>query len=144
MTASGDLRETLDNVVGALSRLVSGDPEPYKAMWSREPDVSVLGGFGGYALGWEQVSENTDFAAARFHGAKSYGVKTLASGVSGDLAYAVWLEHGTVCLAGREDYQTIVLRVTHLFRREAGVWKIIHRHGDAVTEKTEAAAILLH
>jgi ketosteroid isomerase-like protein len=23
------------------------------------------------------------------------------------------------------------LRVTHIYRRENGVWKIVHRHGDA-------------
>ena len=33
-------------------------------------------------------------------------------------------------------------RVTQLYRREAGAWKIIHRHGDAVIEKIAATAVL--
>lgn len=136
MSASNELGEMIDQVIAALNRLVSGDPEPYKALWSHRPDVTVLGGFGGYALGWEQVSENTRFAAARFSGAKSFEIKLLASGVNGELGYTVWLEHGEVRLAGREDYAPIVVRVTHIFRREEEKWKIIHRHGDAVVEKT--------
>jgi ketosteroid isomerase-like protein len=28
--------------------------------------------------------------------------------------------------------QSTKLRVTHVYRREAGEWKIVHRHGDYV------------
>ncbi len=72
----------------------------------------------------------------------SVGIKLLAQDASGDLAYAVWLEHGEVRVEGREGDVPLVVRVTHLFRREEGAWKIIHRHGDPVVEKTEATAIL--
>lgn len=141
MTPSDDLQSKMDEAVAALGHLVSGDPGPYKALWSQRGDVTVLGGFGGYALGWDELSKNTDWAASRF-GAKSFGIKMLANGSSGDLAYAVWIEHGEVRVQGREDYLPIVVRVTHVFRREEGEWKIIHRHGDAVIDKTEATAIL--
>lgn len=144
MTPLDDMRETLDQTTAALQRLVSGDPEPFKALWSHGQDVTVLGGFGGYALGWDQVSQNTDWAASRFRGAKSFGIKMLANGESGDLGYAVWIEHGEVRVEGREDYVPVVVRVTHLFRQEDHAWKIIHRHGDAVIDKTEATAILQH
>jgi ketosteroid isomerase-like protein len=142
MTLKDDLQDTMDRVVKAMYRLVSGDPEPYKALWSHLNDVTVLGGAGGYALGWKQVSENADTAALPFHGAKSFEIKKLASSLSGDLAYSVWIEHGDVRVGAREDYVQIVVRVTHVFRQEDGAWKIIHRHGDTVLDKTEAEAIL--
>ncbi len=56
MTSADNLREMMDKTVPALNGLVSGDPEPYKALWSQRQDVTVLGGFGGYALGWDQVA----------------------------------------------------------------------------------------
>jgi len=145
MTPVDELSEIMDKAVDALANgLVAGNPEPFKALWSHDPDVTVLGGFGGYALGWDEVSKNADFAAARFHGARSFGVKKLAHSASGDLGYAVWIEHGEVRVEGRDDYVPIVIRVTHIFRRQDGAWKIIHRHGDPVVEKTVATAILQH
>jgi ketosteroid isomerase-like protein len=32
------------------------------------------------------------------------------------------------------------LRVTHVYRREDGEWKIVHRHGDRVPPDQEASA----
>ena len=145
MTPVDELSEIMDKAVDALANgLVAGNPEPFKALWSHDPDVTVLGGFGGYALGWDEVSKNADFAASRFHGARSFGVKKLAHSASGDLGYAVWIEQGEVRVEGRDDFVPIVIRVTHVFRRQDGAWKIIHRHGDPVVEKTVATAILQH
>ncbi|MBA3411589.1 MAG: nuclear transport factor 2 family protein, partial [Geodermatophilaceae bacterium] len=47
----------------------------------------------------------------------------------GDLAYTVGFEHSVVAVDdGRPASGT--LRVTHIYRRENGEWKIAHRHGD--------------
>jgi ketosteroid isomerase-like protein len=142
MTPVDDLRETIEKTADALNHVASGDPEPYKALWSQRQDVTLFGGFGGYALGWDQVSQNTDWAASLFRGAKSYGVEMLVEGASGDLGYTISIERGEVRVEGRDDYAPLVVRVTHIYRREEGVWKIIHRHGDPVAERTEASAIL--
>jgi hypothetical protein len=40
-----------------------------------------------------------------------------------------------------EDLRKIVDR-TVIFRHENGVWKLVHRHGDSLVEKTKATAIL--
>ena len=142
MSPEDELREIMDKTEAALGCLVEGDPEPFKALFSHAPDVTVFGGFGGFARGWEQVSENTSFAAGRFSGRQSFEVELLASGMSGDLAYAIWIERGQVRVVGKEDFAPLVVRVTHLFRREDGAWKLIHRHGDTVVEKVAATAIL--
>ena len=34
------------------------------------------------------------------------------------------------------------LRVTHLFRKEQGEWKLLHRHADPLMSKTAPAAVL--
>src|SRR5260221_207884 len=111
MTPVDELSEIMDKAVDALANgLVAGNPEPFKALWSHDPDVTVLGGFGGYALGWDEVSKNADFAASRFHGARSFGVKKLAHSASGDLGYAVWIEHGEVRVEGSARGAAIVPR----------------------------------
>ncbi|MGI8825627.1 MAG: hypothetical protein ACR2JC_08275 [Chloroflexota bacterium] len=89
-TLTGDdaLGEIEDRTLAALNRLVASDLEPFKALYSHEPDVTVFGGFGAYECGWDQVSQNIEFAASRFRGGR-LEIETLAFGTSGDLAYTV-------------------------------------------------------
>jgi ketosteroid isomerase-like protein len=59
----------------------------------------------------------------------SYEFELVAAGASGDLAYTVGLEHTSATVEGAP--RTYTLRVTHVYRREDGAWRIVHRHGDA-------------
>lgn len=142
MSPTDDLRQTLDQTVAALNRLVNGDGGPYLRLWSHADDVTVMGGFGSYEKGWERVRQNTEFAASRFRGGQLLGIEEMAVGSSGDLGYAVWIERGDVRVEGRDEPGPLVVRVTHIFRREDGAWRLIHRHGDPIVQKTEATAVL--
>lgn len=137
MSISDDFRAMLDRTVAAEYRLYEGDPEPYLALWSGKPEVTVLGAMGAYYRGPEQVRQNTELVASRFRGGRNQSVEPLAMGASGDLAFSVWIERGEARVVGRDDYAPLALRVTHIFRRENGDWKIIHRHGDAVMEQAD-------
>jgi ketosteroid isomerase-like protein len=48
--------------------------------------------------------------------------------VEGDLAYEVGIERGKFKLAGHPV--VIEQRVTNVYRREAGAWRIVHHHTD--------------
>ncbi len=141
MSETGDFQQFVDQVKEAMSQFITGNSEPLKALWARTDDVTVFGGFGSYERGWERVSSNIDWACARFRGG-SVSFISLGMGMSSDLAYTVWIERGEVRVVGREEPGPLNIRVTHIYRREKGSWKIIHRHGDAVTEKIEAVAVL--
>jgi ketosteroid isomerase-like protein len=56
-------------------------------------------------------------------------LEVIAAGVSGDLAYVVGYERSLASLDGG-PVQPSVVRATHVYRREDGEWKIVHRHGD--------------
>jgi ketosteroid isomerase-like protein len=60
----------------------------------------------------------------------------------GDLGYTVALERGHAHLAGQPPAAPMLLRVTHVYRRVHGVWKLVHRHAVPITVKTAAAAVL--
>ena len=45
-----------------------------------------------------------------------------------DLAYTVGYEISDVVLDGAMTHQR--LRVTQIYRRENGEWRLVHRHGD--------------
>jgi ketosteroid isomerase-like protein len=69
--------------------------------------------------------------ASHFSDVEGYGFEVVAAGVSGDLAYTVGFERYAVSYDGG-PVKASKLRVTHVYRRENGDWKIVHRHGDMV------------
>jgi ketosteroid isomerase-like protein len=50
--------------------------------------------------------------------------------VAGDTAYVLWFERFNASIAGR-PVRPITVRVTHIYRREDGEWRVVHRHGDS-------------
>jgi hypothetical protein len=63
-------------------------------------------------------------------GCTVYRFELLAAGASGDLAYTLGYERFSFSMDGG-PIQPITLRVTHVYRREDGEWKTVHRHADA-------------
>lgn len=45
-------------------------------------------------------------------------------------------------LEGQEKAAPMALRVTHVFRREEGAWKLMLRHADPLVAKTAPDAVL--
>ena len=62
--------------------------------------------------------------------------------MSGDLAYTTEIERALVQLVGQESLAPMALRVTHVFRKEDGAWKLILRHADPLVGKTAPASVL--
>jgi ketosteroid isomerase-like protein len=141
ITLPDDLRDTLNKTETSEFQLYEGESGPYLDLWSRAQDVTVMGAMGAYYRGPDQVKQNAEFVASRFRGGRNERIELVAAGASGDLAYAVWVERGEALVAGRDDYAPIALRITHIFRRENGIWKIIHRHGDPVTEQAQTPPV---
>ena len=102
-----------------------------------------MGAWGAYEMGWDEVGPRYDWAAARFgESGAEVEVEYLSSGVSGDLAYTVAIERSEVRLVDQDRPAPMVLRVTHIFRKEDGVWKLVHRHADPLMGKTAPATVL--
>jgi ketosteroid isomerase-like protein len=52
-----------------------------------------------------------------------------------DLAYIVSIETNRVREVGKSAEVLLVLRVTEIFRREDGAWRLMHRHADQQADK---------
>jgi ketosteroid isomerase-like protein len=79
--------------------------------------------------GCAQLSRTFPWVASRFSDASDYRMDIELVEVSGDLAYVLWFERCNMSVAGR-PVAPVTVRVTHIYRREDGEWKIVHRHGD--------------
>lgn len=123
------LNDFLPRQIEADEALHNGDPEPRLALWSRNDPVTVLGALGVARRGWDEVSETFRWIASRFSNSTSFRFELEAAHVDGDMAYTVGYEHSRFSIDGGPE-QPGRLRVTHIYRREDGEWRIVHRHGD--------------
>jgi len=111
--------------------LHNGDAAPRRALWSRNEPVSVLGAWRN-ARGQHELDELFSSLEGSFSDCTSYEFELQSYNVVGDMAYTAGLEHISASVDGRP--RTYTLRVTQVYRREGGEWKVVHRHGDTVTE----------
>jgi ketosteroid isomerase-like protein len=127
----------------AQTRFINGDPNLFKQNALQGDDATILGAFGGYGeKGWDAVGSRYDWASSQYKdsGAK-IKVEYLNIGSSGDLGFTVAIEREEgVRLSNQQDSTQRALRVTQIFRKEGGTWKLLHRHGDPLVEKKASSA----
>lgn len=121
------LHEMLPRQRAAEQALHNGDAGPRLALWSHTDPVTVFGAKLS-SSGWPHVEQMFRKVASWFSDSTEYEFEVIAAGASGDLAYTVGYERNRVKMDGRP--RTYTLRVTHVYRREDGQWRIVHRHGD--------------
>jgi ketosteroid isomerase-like protein len=122
-------RTVLARQAEAEAALHQGDPRPRMEMWSRREPVTLFGAAGMFESGWEQLSETFPWVASRFSNVSDYRYDVLVADVRGDMAYAIGYERFSGSIDGG-PIKAVTVRSTHVYRREDGEWKIVHRHGD--------------
>jgi ketosteroid isomerase-like protein len=128
-------KEMLVRVDAAQLELQNGRPAAYKALWSHADDITLSGGFGGtIEKGWEQISRRLDWVGTQFSKG-SNTIERLVANESGELGYVVQVEHLRYYVPGQTSEARRDYRVTMVFRRESGVWRIIHRQADSQMTK---------
>jgi ketosteroid isomerase-like protein len=121
------LAEVVPRQRAAEQAIHNGDAEPRLALWSHSDPVTVLGAKAS-ASGWPDVERAFRNVASWFSDSAAYEFEVIAAGASGDLAYTVGYERNRVKVNGQP--RTYTLRATHVYRREGGQWRIVHRHAD--------------
>ena len=121
------LAEMLPKQRAAEQAIHNGDAEPRIALWSRTDPVTVFGAKMS-ASGWADLEVMFRNVASWFSDSAEYEFEVVAAGASGDLAYTVGYERNRVKVEG--EPRTYTLRATHVYRREDGQWRIVHRHAD--------------
>jgi ketosteroid isomerase-like protein len=109
--------------------VVRGDPGPRMELWSRRDPVTLFGAIGMCESGWPALSKTFPWVASRFSKVSDFHFDVEVVEVHGDMAYTLGFERFNGSIGGRPPGRVLV-RVTHIYRREEGEWKIVHRHGD--------------
>ncbi|WP_408350758.1 nuclear transport factor 2 family protein [Paraburkholderia sp. RL17-337-BIB-A] len=129
-TADKGFLEALSRFDSAQHDLENGNADTTKAIWSHGDDVTLSGGFGGETeQGWAAIGPRLDWVGSHFSKGTST-LERLAARSSGDLGYVVQNEHIRYQVPGQSSESTRDYRVTMVFRRERGGWRLLHRHAD--------------
>jgi ketosteroid isomerase-like protein len=92
------------------------------------------------AVGQEEVRDLFRNIADTFSNCTSYIYEIVAADVVGDMAFTAGYERTQASINGKP--RRYVLRVTQVYRREDGDWKVAHRHGDAAPDSEEVVSEL--
>ena len=133
-TPYSDFEDFMSRCHDALAQQTKGHSEPFLALWSHTPDVTVMAAVGDYQSGFKDISGLLSHVSKSLNW-DTWSTESLATGVGEDLAFTVELETMTRTLDGNEEVMT--LRATQVYRRVDGEWKVIHRHGDVLTPYEE-------
>ena len=132
----------IERLHAAMAKVANGDVSAIKALYSQSDDATSFYGWGGYEKGWDNVSRRWDWAGSQFRGGnvRYEGISTV---VTPDLFYVTEIEtYENQSMANVEGKTGWTNRVTHIFRREGGEWRLVHRHGNRLEAQFEPSTRL--
>ena len=135
MAAEDEIQQASEQFYEALNRMLNGDLEPMMEVWSHGSDVATMHPLGGRETGWEEVRANWEQVAQGFSDGQVSIEDLVVVPLSEDVAYTLGTEHGQATLG--EESVSIDWRVTNIYRREEGEWKMVLHHTDVSPELVE-------
>lgn len=139
MSNENEVREVSGKFYAGLNQMFEGDLSKIEDTWSHDASATAMHPVNGREIGWEEVRK----AFALFAELASSGTVELCDQfirVLGDVAYEMGIESGQVGLAGKTI--NFAQRVTNIYKREDGRWKMIHHHTDVSQPMIDAVSQL--
>jgi ketosteroid isomerase-like protein len=137
-----DLDRLIEQDHHASTAFCNGDPGPKLALYSQADYVTLANPLGPPALGWEQVLAAAEAAASVLRDGEPTRFERVSEVETAELAYILEIERTRVKIGGADVPSPVALRVTTVFRRESGGWKVVHRHADNITASREARSLV--
>jgi ketosteroid isomerase-like protein len=130
MSTQDEVRKASARFYDALNRLLNGDAAALTDVWSHTEAATTMHPTGDRQVGWDEVRHAWEqIAPLCSNGQVELDDQVIE--VVGDAAYEVGFERGQMELAG--ERMALNHRVTNIYRREAGQWKIVLHHTDVST-----------
>jgi ketosteroid isomerase-like protein len=131
-----NVRQASDRFYAALNRGINGDTSEMFDICSHADDVTTMHPLGGRQIGWSEVRTSWEMAAGAVDGG-SVEVSDLQITLLGDdAAYTTGTENASATVGGTPV--SISARCTNVYRREDGVWKVVHHHVDLLPDMAAA------
>jgi ketosteroid isomerase-like protein len=126
-----DLDELVEIMRVAASAYIGGNIRRYFDLMQHADDFTLMDPFGGETARETMPSDERIAALEELFKGGECTLEVVQAYASGNLAVLVAVEHqhGEVGDYPAQDWS---LRVTLAFRREGSVWRLVHRHADAL------------
>ena len=134
-----DFDEFIELQHAAVREFVKGNPEPAIKLFSRREDVVLCNPFRPFAHGPAEVAEAIRQAASHFADGESE-FQMIEKVPAAELGYIIEIERFRTKVDGNDG--SGALRVTTIFRREDGAWRVAHRHADPITTPQPPRSVL--
>jgi ketosteroid isomerase-like protein len=127
MSAEDEVRDASARFYTALTRMAQGTAGAMDEIWSHGAASTAMHPIAGREVGWDNVKNSFD-QFARIATAGHVALKDQWIRMLGDVAYELGVEYGAGTLGGIPT--TWEHRVTNIYHREGGAWKMVHHHSD--------------
>jgi ketosteroid isomerase-like protein len=132
-----DFKEFMKAREKAAEAYVNGDAEPLSAIAATEFDATFFAPNGDFESGAKKVLSRYQTDAENFESDGNSHFEILQLAADKGLAYWTGFQRATAHLKGKTEAIPFNLRITEIFRRENGGWKLVHRHADPLAEEIE-------
>jgi ketosteroid isomerase-like protein len=128
MAFDDEIRQASEQFYAAINRAINGDPGSMMEVWSHGSEVTTLHPLGGRETGWEEVRASWEQVAQAFSDGQVSIEDLVVVPLADDVAYTLGTENGQAKFGD----QTVAIdwRVTNIYRREEGEWKMVLHHTD--------------
>ena len=137
-----DLEQFVEQYHRTIDAFVRGDVEPQKPLWSRGDDAILASPLAPPARGWDEIWQAAERAAAQVREGEPGTYERLAGYATAELAYIHEIQRTRAKFGGAAELAPAALRVTTIFRREDGEWRIVVRHADPITAPRPAQSVV--
>ncbi|WP_322865437.1 YybH family protein [Aquicoccus sp. G2-2] len=127
MTNIDEVRRASAAFYAALNKMAQGDDAAMQDAWTKGDGVTAQHPIGGRDMGSDTVLASFS-KVAEIAGGGDIRLMDQSINAGSDMAVETGMEVGTLTLAGHEA--RIEQRVTNVYQRQGGVWKLAHHHTD--------------
>ncbi len=132
----------IEKVHRAVREFSKGNPEPMKEVFSHREDATLAGPLGPPGRGWKNIADIMDRNASQIRDGEIPNIEIISKHITPDMAYILEIEWQRAKVGGSQEMADAPLRVTMIFEKENGTWKVVHRHADGIVKQRTAADFL--
>lgn len=143
LPATDEVAELVQRSAESNAALMRGDIERYRSLITLTDDFVLMSPFGGRPTRGADMTLERWEAMGRFFRNGTLEQEVVSTYASADMIVLAIIERAHVEVGGLTA-QKWALRVTLVYRKEAGSWCLAHRHADPIVESmslVQAAAI---